>query len=58
MGDVISKYLSMLNDPNVSARRGSALAIGILPFKFLASRWRNVLLKLCGCCTIEVHFYS
>ncbi|KAI9126819.1 hypothetical protein K1719_002415 [Acacia pycnantha] len=53
MGDVISKYLSMLNDPNVSARRGSALAIGVLPFKFLASRWRNVLLKLCGCCTIE-----
>ncbi|KAI9076772.1 hypothetical protein K1719_041248 [Acacia pycnantha] len=43
----------MLNDPNVSARRGSALAIGVLLFKFLASRWRNVLLKLCGCCTIE-----
>lgn len=53
MGDVISKYLNMLNDPNVAARRGSALAIGVLPFKFLSSRWRNVLLKLCGCCTIE-----
>lgn len=56
IGDVMSKYLNMLNDPNVAARRGSALAIGVLPFKFLASRWTNVLLKLCGCCMIEVHF--
>ncbi|KAK7343369.1 hypothetical protein VNO77_12045 [Canavalia gladiata] len=51
--DVTAKYLSMLTDPNVAVRRGSALAIGVLPFKLLASQWRNVLLKLCGCCTIE-----
>lgn len=45
----------MLADPNVAVRRGSALAIGVLPYKFLTSRWRNVLLNLCGCCTIEVN---
>ncbi|KAF7825369.1 Tubulin-folding cofactor D [Senna tora] len=51
--DVTSKYLNTLSDPNVAVRRGSALGIGILPYEFLASRWRDVLLKLCGCCTIE-----
>ncbi|CAL0300262.1 unnamed protein product [Lupinus luteus] len=51
--DVIVKYLNMLSDPNVAVRRGSALAIGALPYEFLASQWRNVLLKLCGCCKIE-----
>ncbi|KAE9618781.1 putative tubulin-specific chaperone D, tubulin-folding cofactor D [Lupinus albus] len=51
--DVIVKYLNMLSDPNVAVRRGSALAIGALPYEFLASQWRNVLSKLCGCCKIE-----
>ncbi|XP_020211483.1 tubulin-folding cofactor D isoform X2 [Cajanus cajan] len=51
--DVTAKYLSMLTDPNVAVRRGSALAIGVLPYGLLASQWRNVILKLCGCCTIE-----
>ncbi|RDX82306.1 Tubulin-folding cofactor D, partial [Mucuna pruriens] len=51
--DVTGKYLSMLTDPNVAVRRGSALAIGVLPYELLASQWRNVLLKLCDCCTIE-----
>jgi len=55
--DVTAKYLSMLTDPNVAVRRGSALALGVLPYKLLASQWRNVLLKLCGSCKIEVlHF--
>ncbi|ESW14847.1 hypothetical protein PHAVU_007G022200 [Phaseolus vulgaris] len=51
--DVTAKYLSMLTDPNVAVRRGSALALGVLPYKLLASQWRNVLLKLCGSCKIE-----
>ncbi|MED6133423.1 hypothetical protein PIB30_028079 [Stylosanthes scabra] len=51
--DVTAKYLNMLTDPNVAVRRGSALAIGILPYELLASQWRNVILKLCGCCAIE-----
>ncbi|KAK7269692.1 hypothetical protein RIF29_22426 [Crotalaria pallida] len=51
--DVTVKYLNMLTDPNVAVRRGSALAIGALPYEFLDSQWRNVLLKLCGCCKIE-----
>ncbi|XP_027363984.1 tubulin-folding cofactor D isoform X1 [Abrus precatorius] len=51
--NVTAKYLSMLTDPNVAVRRGSALAIGVLPYELLASQWREVLLKLCGCCTIE-----
>lgn len=52
--DVTAKYLSTLTDPNVAVRRGSALALGVLPYKLLASQWRNVLLKLCGSCKIEV----
>ncbi|BAT93716.1 hypothetical protein VIGAN_08024400 [Vigna angularis var. angularis] len=51
--DVTTKYLSMLTDPNVAVRRGSALALGVLPYKLLANQWRNVLLKLCGPCKIE-----
>ncbi|XP_057422981.1 tubulin-folding cofactor D [Lotus japonicus] len=51
--DLTVKYLNMLTDPNVAVRRGSALAIGVLPYELLASQWRNVLLKLCSCCTIE-----
>ncbi|KAI4356773.1 hypothetical protein L6164_000767 [Bauhinia variegata] len=52
-GDVTLKYLNMLKDANAAVRRGSALALGILPYGFLASRWRDVILKLCGCCTVE-----
>ncbi|KAF9617789.1 hypothetical protein IFM89_038761 [Coptis chinensis] len=47
--DIASKYLKLLDDPNVSARRGSALAIGVLPYDVLANRWRILLLKLCSC---------
>ncbi|XLU32219.1 hypothetical protein S245_068285 [Arachis hypogaea] len=43
----------MLTDSNVAVRRGSALAIGVLPYELLAGQWRNVALKLCGCCAIE-----
>ncbi|KAJ7962155.1 tubulin-folding cofactor D [Quillaja saponaria] len=53
VGDVTLKYLNMLTDPNVAVRRGSALAIGVLPYEFLIGRWRDVLLKLCSCCVIE-----
>ncbi|KAK1326064.1 hypothetical protein QJS10_CPA01g02700 [Acorus calamus] len=57
-GDVIavsmtSKYLELLDDPNVAARRGSALAIGALPFNLLASKWKDILTKLCSSCRIE-----
>ncbi|PSS24147.1 Tubulin-folding cofactor D like [Actinidia chinensis var. chinensis] len=51
--DFLSKYLEQLRDPNVAARRGSALAIRILPLKFLAKRWNVVLPKLCSACMIE-----
>ncbi|GFY94224.1 ARM repeat superfamily protein [Actinidia rufa] len=51
--DFLSKYLEQLRDPNVAARRGSALAISILPLKFLAKRWNVVLPKLCSACMIE-----
>ncbi|XP_058084985.1 tubulin-folding cofactor D [Magnolia sinica] len=49
----ITKYLELLGDPNVAARRGSALAIGVFPFEFLATRWRDVITKLCSSCMIE-----
>lgn len=52
--DIMSKYLKLLADPNVAVRRGSALAIGVLPYELLASRWKDVLLKLCSSCAIEV----
>lgn len=52
-GDIMSKYLQMLTDPNVAIRRGSALALGVLPYDLLANRWRDVLLKLCSSCAIE-----
>lgn len=53
IGDITSKYLQMLTDPNVAIRRGSALALAALPYDLLANRWRDVLLKLCSSCTIE-----
>ena len=52
--DITSKYLELLTDQNVAVRRGSALAIGVLPYELLARRWRDVLTKLSSCCAIEV----
>ncbi|KAJ8450116.1 hypothetical protein Cgig2_033310 [Carnegiea gigantea] len=51
--DISSKYVEQLSDPNVAVRRGSALALGILPYEFLAKRWKDILLKLCRACEIE-----
>ncbi|CAN6304622.1 unnamed protein product [Urochloa humidicola] len=51
--DIISKYVALLDDPNVAARRGAALALGILPYKFLILKWMPVMSKLCSSCTIE-----
>ncbi|KAF5731648.1 tubulin-folding cofactor D [Tripterygium wilfordii] len=53
--NTVSRYLELLTDQNVAVRRGSALAIGVLPFELLVCRGRDVLLKLCRCCEIEVH---
>ena len=53
-GDITSKYLELLSDPNVAIRRGSALALGVLPCELFAHRWKDVLLKLCNSCLIEV----
>ncbi|XP_008812353.2 tubulin-folding cofactor D isoform X2 [Phoenix dactylifera] len=58
LGDIVAnevtlKYLKLLDDPNVAARRGAALALGILPYGFLAVRWKAVITKLCSSCTIE-----
>jgi hypothetical protein len=52
--DIISKYVALLDDPNVAARRGAALALGILPYNFLILKWMPVMSKLCSSCTIEV----
>lgn len=52
---VTSKYLQLLGDSNVAVRRGSAMALGVLPYELLANQWRDVLLKLCRSCAIEVH---
>ncbi|KAL8235656.1 hypothetical protein R6Q59_016737 [Mikania micrantha] len=51
--DITLRYLEQLNDANVAVRRGSALALGVLPVEFLASRWKTVLQKLCKACAIE-----
>ncbi|KAL0347692.1 UNVERIFIED_CONTAM: Tubulin-folding cofactor D [Sesamum calycinum] len=51
--DIVSRYLEQLTDPNVAARRGSALALGVLPFEFLAKEWKSLLIKLCSSCEIE-----
>lgn len=52
--DLISKHLKHLTDPNVAVRRGSALALGVLPYELLIAKWKDVVLKLCGACMIEV----
>ncbi|XP_066373697.1 tubulin-folding cofactor D-like isoform X1 [Miscanthus floridulus] len=51
--DIISKYVALLDDPNVAARRGAPLALGILPYKFLMLKWMTVMSKLCSSCMIE-----
>ena len=48
------KYTQQLSDPNAAVRRGSALALGVLPFEYLAKNWKDLLLKLCSSCLIEV----
>ncbi|KAL7238660.1 hypothetical protein ACSBR2_004702 [Camellia fascicularis] len=53
VSDIMSKYLEQLTNPNVAARRGSAFAIGVLPFELLAKRWKIVILKLCSACAVE-----
>ncbi|KAL0914111.1 hypothetical protein M5K25_017615 [Dendrobium thyrsiflorum] len=50
---IISKYLELLDDPNVAARRGAALGFGILPYEFLCTRWREILRKLCKSCLLQ-----
>nr|XP_009782677.1 PREDICTED: tubulin-folding cofactor D isoform X2 [Nicotiana sylvestris] len=50
---ITSGYLEQLTDPNVAARRGSSLALGVLPYKFLAKGWKDILRKLCAACEIE-----
>uniref|UniRef100_A0A0E0R173 Uncharacterized protein n=1 Tax=Oryza rufipogon TaxID=4529 RepID=A0A0E0R173_ORYRU len=50
---IITKYLTLLDDPNVAARRGAALALGTLPYEFLVLKWMPVISKLCSSCTIE-----
>lgn len=52
--DIVEKYLDQLSDANVAARRGSALALGVLPSGLLVKRWQDVLVKLCSSCLIEV----
>ncbi|PIN05322.1 Beta-tubulin folding cofactor D [Handroanthus impetiginosus] len=51
--DIVSRYLGQLTDLNVAARRGSALALGVLPFEFLVKDWKSILTKLCSSCEIE-----
>ncbi|XP_020697787.1 tubulin-folding cofactor D isoform X1 [Dendrobium catenatum] len=50
---IISKYMELLDDPNVAARRGAALGFGILPYEFLCTRWREILRKLCKSCLLQ-----
>ncbi|KDP28777.1 hypothetical protein JCGZ_14548 [Jatropha curcas] len=52
-GGITSKYLGQLTDQNVAIRRGSALALGVLPYECLAGQGEDVLLKLCSSCAIE-----
>ncbi|XP_022717392.1 tubulin-folding cofactor D isoform X2 [Durio zibethinus] len=51
--DITMKYLQLLDDSNVAVRRGSAMALGVLPYKLLVNHWRDVILKLCSSCAIE-----
>ncbi|CAN6460921.1 unnamed protein product [Victoria cruziana] len=51
--DLLHRYIALLDDPNVAARRGSPLALGVLPPEFLVNQWRIVLEKLCASCLIQ-----
>ncbi|KAL9234376.1 hypothetical protein vseg_009256 [Gypsophila vaccaria] len=51
--DITAKYGEQLSDPNVAIRRGSALALGVLPYELLAKRWKDVILKLSKACEVE-----
>ncbi|KAL8138024.1 hypothetical protein V2J09_004025 [Rumex salicifolius] len=51
--NITFKYMNQLNDPNAAVRRGSALALGVLPYEYLAKNWKDLLLKLCKSCLIE-----
>ncbi|KAH1063695.1 hypothetical protein J1N35_028682 [Gossypium stocksii] len=51
--NITLKYLQLLNDSNVAVRRGSAMALGVLPHEMLANQWKDVILKLCSSCAIE-----
>ncbi|TYI32484.1 hypothetical protein ES332_A04G066500v1 [Gossypium tomentosum] len=51
--NITLKYLQLLNDSNVAVRRGSAMALGVLPYEMLANQWKDVILKLCSSCAIE-----
>ncbi|KAH9316185.1 hypothetical protein KI387_024812, partial [Taxus chinensis] len=51
--DLTSKYLQLLRtDPNVAAKRGSALALSALPNEFLIPDWLNILKTLCAACLL------
>lgn len=52
--DIVANYVKLLDDLNVAARRGAALALGILPYKFLTVSWNIVITKLSTSCTGEV----
>eukprot|EP01018_Ginkgo_biloba_P017523 Gb_00473 [translate_table: standard] len=52
--DVTSKYLQLLRtDPNMAAKRGSALALSVLPKEFLSPDWRIVLKTLCAASLVQ-----
>ncbi|KAG0472611.1 hypothetical protein HPP92_014468 [Vanilla planifolia] len=51
--EIISKYLDLLDDANVAARRGAAMALGILPYEFLCIRWRDIIGRLCKSCLLQ-----
>ncbi|XP_048132760.1 tubulin-folding cofactor D [Rhodamnia argentea] len=51
--DATTMYLDQLSNQNVAVRRGCALALGVLPYQFLATKWKDVLIKLSGACAIE-----
>ncbi|KAK4803453.1 hypothetical protein SAY86_003270 [Trapa natans] len=53
MNIITSKHLGLLRDPNVAVRRGSAMALGVLPYELLANSWRDVLMQLCTASAIE-----
>jgi hypothetical protein len=38
----------------VAARRGSALALSVLPYEFLIVDWRIILKTLCAACLVPV----